>query len=638
MSFLRKILWLAVCLNALNVFPQKGISDSIFTIPEVAIYSNRSESFSIGSTIQRIDSLALLRHRSQSVAELLNVSGINVKSYGLGGLSTVMLRGGGSSHTAVVWNGMSIESPMTGSLNLTMYPVSLFNSVKIQYGGSGTLYGSGAVSGIMHLSSNAYKSPRNSISAHLETGSANSHNGSVSLTLGNARASASVRTFVLSSDNDYEFYNTATFEKKKERITNAGAFQYGTIADGHIQLARNIDWALSGWLQYNDKDIQTLMTDANTNDSNQKDNAINAVSNLKITLGRSTLRLMNGLQWGRTRYVDPGVESSDSRFRVFPNEVEIRHAFSPKHELLAGLNYTHEVAYSDDYIQPSKQRTRVSVFESYRFSLLNGRVQSVLGFREEIVDAETTPVACSLGADIEVIRRLKLKGNISKSYKLPTLNALYWGKSQYAQGNPDLMPESGWTGDIGLEYQNRGQFIRTENSASLFFSDIDNWIVWLPQVVDNQSKWIPRNLDRGKAHGIELKTCNQLSMNRFELTFSGFYTYTVSEMFSGDSYNHNPMIYSPKHKFSGSVSAICSGFSILYEHTYTGKRYTDHSLSLPYNNVGDLSIGYGLKNSILKLNIQLRINNIWNERYQMTASYAMPLRNYSLALTVDINS
>lgn len=638
MSFLKKNLWLAVCLYALNVFPQKGISDSIFILQEVAIYSNRSETFAIGSTIQRIDSLGMLRHRSQSVAELLNISGINVKSYGLGGLSTIMLRGGGSSHTAVVWNGMSIENPMTGSLNLSMYPVSLFNSVKIQYGGSGTLYGSGAVSGIMHLSSNTTMSPSNSVLVQLATGSANSHNGSVGVTLGNARASASVRTFVLSSDNDYEFYNTATFDKKKERITNAGAFQYGTIADAHIQLARNIDWALSGWLQYNDKNIQTLMTDANTNDSNQKDNAVNAVSNLKINHGHSTLRLMNGLQWGRTRYVDPGVESSDNRFRVIPNEVEIRHAFSPKHELLAGLNYTHEVAFSDDYIQPSKQRNRVSVFESYRLSLLNGRMQSVLGFREEIVDAETTPVVCSLGADMEVIRGLKLKGNISKNYKLPTLNALYWGKTQYAEGNPKLMPESGWTGDIGLEHQNRGPFLRTVSSASLFFSDIDSWIVWLPQVVDNQSKWIPLNLDRGKAHGVELKTTNQLAMNRFALAFSGFYTYTISKMFSGDSYNSNPMIYSPKHKFSGSVSAIYSGISILYEHTYTGKRYTDHSLSLPYNNVGDLSIGYGLKTSLFLLTIQLRINNLWNERYQMTASYAMPLRNYSLALTVDINS
>ena len=82
-----------------------------------------------------------------------NESPIFIKSYGLGSLATTSFRGGSASHTAILWNGFNLGSPMNGQLDLSLVPVSLANNVSIQYGGAGALWGSGAVGGAILLNS-----------------------------------------------------------------------------------------------------------------------------------------------------------------------------------------------------------------------------------------------------------------------------------------------------------------------------------------------------------------------------------------------------------------------------------------------------------------------------------------------------
>ena len=74
-----------------------------------------------------------------------------------------------------------------------------------------------------------------------------------------------------------------------------------------------------------------------------------------------------------------------------------------------------------------------------------------LTLREELYDDEFSPLIPALFVDGELIRggKLVLKGSLSRNYRYPTLNDLYFQPG----GNPDLKPEKGWSYDVGLDLQ-----------------------------------------------------------------------------------------------------------------------------------------------------------------------------------------
>lgn len=640
MSIKRLIIGLCACIFTIQAEGQKSITDSVYTIKGIDIYGSRLEDFGVGASVQRFDSTSLKTHRTESISELISLSGVNIKANGVGGLSSLMLRGGGSSHTAIIWNGLNIQSPMSGSTNLSIFPVNMFNSVKLQYGGSGTLFGSGAVAGVVHLSSgNLFNTP-NSISVTLGRGSANSRNGSLNLKFGNSKIASSFKVSLLESDNDYEFHNTTKFHNPKERISNAGTSQVGFVGDVMLRLSEATSWSLSGWYQNSDQDIQTQMSNTIPNSSNQKDNQFYTSSNLKFKKKELALSLKNGLLFGKIIYADPTINlKTNNHFNSFINELEGRYSIASNQEFLGGLNYTHEVAYSGDYTNKNAQRDRASIFSSYKISLLENRLKSVFSVREEIVDHNAAPIVFSIGSDYQFLKNLTIKGNFSRNYKLPTLNDLYWANTQFAEGNPDLKPESGWSGEMGLVHLFSSKGIRVENSITLFRTYINDWIVWLPTVINNISKWKPFNVDLGKTYGAEVKSSILVSLHKVSFLMNGFYSYTHSRMYSNESNKGEPMIYTPKDKFSGSFSVKYSDLSIQYAHTFNGERLIDYaSPPLPYYNLGDFSIGYDRKFKSFKAELDFKVHNVWNTDYQLTASYAMPLRYYSLALTVDINT
>ncbi|MFN8167076.1 MAG: TonB-dependent receptor [Bacteroidia bacterium] len=66
-------------------------------------------------------------------------------------------------------------------------------------------------------------------------------------------------------------------------------------------------------------------------------------------------------------------------------------------------------------------------------------------------------------------------GNFGNVFRLPTVNDLYW----IPGGNPDLLPETGTTGEIGLHLLNT-QLSMQRSSVAYFDKHINNWIAWVP--------------------------------------------------------------------------------------------------------------------------------------------------------------
>jgi outer membrane receptor protein involved in Fe transport len=120
--------------------------------------------------------------------------------------------------------------------------------------------------------------------------------------------------------------------------------------------------------------------------------------------------------------------------------------------------------------------------------------------RTEGFDAEWLP---RLGAIVEPVRWLHLKGNAERSFRVPNFDELYFPDRGFLRGNPALEPEEAWNFDVGVELglETLGPLEDLYFEAAYFHNDVRDSIVWLlvsPSLVE------PRNTGDATLRGFEI--------------------------------------------------------------------------------------------------------------------------------------
>ena len=109
------------------------------------------------SNSQRLLTLndSIIQKNQASLTSLLNYNSvIYFKENGLGMISSPSFRGSTAQQTAVIWNGININSQLNGQTDFNLINTRDFNNIIVQAGGSSAIYGSSAVGGSIHLNSN----------------------------------------------------------------------------------------------------------------------------------------------------------------------------------------------------------------------------------------------------------------------------------------------------------------------------------------------------------------------------------------------------------------------------------------------------------------------------------------------------
>lgn len=124
------------------------------SLAELKIAAPTLERFSAGVKLSRVDSTQIETFRFGSLADLLRPSStLAFKNYGNGRLTTISFRGMSASHTAVRWNGININQPTLGQTDFSTIPVCSFDQLTVMFGGASSTFGTDAVGGSIHLSS-----------------------------------------------------------------------------------------------------------------------------------------------------------------------------------------------------------------------------------------------------------------------------------------------------------------------------------------------------------------------------------------------------------------------------------------------------------------------------------------------------
>ncbi len=150
---LKRIYLFVVLVSLSTQLLADGLPDTTIFLHEVNINSNIIQNFSSGNKIQSLHPKTIQAYQNSNLLEILSDHSMaNVKSYGISGISNISLRGSQTNQTAILWNGINLQDPLNGSINPSLFPLGIVDEIEIQYGGSGALYGSGAVGGVIVIS------------------------------------------------------------------------------------------------------------------------------------------------------------------------------------------------------------------------------------------------------------------------------------------------------------------------------------------------------------------------------------------------------------------------------------------------------------------------------------------------------
>ncbi len=638
-----------------------------FGIPEVTVVGRRPIR-EIGVQQTRFDSTVLKENIALSMADVLNFhSSIFVKSYGRATLSTVAFRGTSPSHTQVTWNGMRINSPMLGMTDFSMIPAYFIDDASLLHGTSSVNLTGGGLGGAVQLATRPAGYDGAGVQFVQGIGSFGTLDDFLRLGWGNDRWQVSLRAVYASSDNDFPYRNR---DKKLnvyddqhhiiaqyspvERNRNGAFRDLHLLQEIYFNTGRGDRFGLNGWYVHSNRELALLTTDyaeAGDFENRQREESFRGVLSWEHLRSQWKTGIRAGFThtWSAYDYArDAGngtlspMTRSRSRVNTLFATAEGEYTIGRRWLFTAEVSaYQQLVESADRNIIRQDGTAAVVGYDQGRLELSGSlsakwrpteRIGLGAVLREECFGNRWAPIIPALFLDGVLSRRgsVVAKASISRNYRFPTLNDLYF----LPGGNPDLRPERGWSYDAGASFrvEREGKW-RLTGSATWFDSRIDDWILWLPTV---KGFFSPRNMKRVHAYGVEVQAGLRIALGRgWQTEWNGSFSWTPSRnegepLSEGDRSVGKQLPYVPERSASLTARLSWRTWSLLYKWNCYSRRYTMTNEaatltgSLPAYYMNNLSLEKRIGLRWADLSLRGAVNNLFDEEYLSVLSRPMP--------------
>ncbi|MBL7922926.1 MAG: TonB-dependent receptor [Bacteroidia bacterium] len=599
----------------------RGQNDSLRWMKAVDIRARRFDFAGPAMRVEKQDTTAAARLSGFTLADRLNrESSLFVKSYGPGSLATLSLRGSGAAHTALLWNGISLNSGMNGLCDFSLLPVFLLGDVSVQYGGNGPLVGNAAVGGAIFLDSRPGFSKGWTAEALTSLGSFGQHQEGLGFTRSNGKVVTRTKIYRQLSDNDFSFRSPEGLARRQQ---HARFRQHGISQDLSIGHAAG-RFDLHAWYLQNDREIPPHMLSL-LSEQEQEDRSFRLSASWSVMQQRFFWNLRGGLNDEYIRYKDPAAQLDEkSRALSLQADAELGYVFHHRFRMIAQLAWLEATAVTDAYSQTRRQQQLSlggkGLYESERLYMS-------LSVRQGLFDGRLIQFLPAFSMRYQILPALSLRADGSSVYRLPTLNDRYW----IPGGNPDLKPEQGYTASAGLGWKQEGKEWLLSSQAGLFYSRLKKAMVWLP---GSNGVYTAANIHETESRGIEgsVEVSYGSGLWRWSISFIPAVQQSVilASDPSFESAIGKQMIYTPRILYKGHCSIAYKIFSLRYYHQYTGYRYTtmDHAYFLEPFDLAELVFSWSGSLQHSRLTATFSIRNLYNTDYQVIAWRAMPGRSF----------
>lgn len=599
------------------------------------------------------DSSVIRENADISLSELLSENtDIFIKSYGQGLSATASFRGTGASHTQILWNGISLNNPMLGQADLSLVPVFFVDKAVILKSGSSLLSVGGALGGGILLTSGIEAKKGFSTSLMQILGGNSTYKTFAKITGGNSVIAASLKFYHEQSENDFLYYNNAVGNPVYERQKNADYKKNALLNTVAVKLSENKKVKINTWMQYFDRNIPSVMSfEGGERLESQKGNDFKTIVEYFSDKKKLKTKISAGFINENMQYFS-GDKTENEIFIRTDSESKINRFFSNlKYDYKVNDKYFFQTQLTNEYQKANyfDKKTEISYFAERNFTELliysdykaEKNINSYALLRANLTDKKFLPLMYSGGIMIFSDKiPFTFKTGISRNYKNPSLNDLFW----IPGGNPDLRPEKSFSGDFNLNYKiSDKNNLKLESDINGYISHINDWIIWMP---GDFQYWRAENIKKVFARGFEFSLSGKYNLKKLKTHFKINYSYTktTNETDKGDiadaSYGKQ-LIYIPLHKANALLNVRYKRNYIRFSHVYTGERFTSSSNEdirhrLPAYNIEDLTVGKKINIKNIKADIQIKIKNLLNADYQEILWRAVPGRQFFISLKIEI--
>lgn len=579
---------------------------------EIQLSISKVKDFSKGYSTSTISDSLIIRDIKSLTNILRFNSFIYFKEEGLGMVSSPSFRGTNSSQTAVLWNGININSQLLGQVDFNAISSNSYDNIIVRSGGGSVLFGSGAVGGTVHLE-NTIDFVKNMEHKFIGNyGSFDTKHLSYQFKKSSSKTHLNIGLGYNASENDYKFLNSNLVNE------NGSFFNLNTDVNFGYQFNKKSNIKLFANVFSSDRNISRTLN-APSNDSYEDFTLRNLVEWNYNLSPRELLSAKFAYVFDQFSFFDNNTNKnvfSSGKTKRKISKLDYANSISSK-LLFNGIIELENTSATGNAIGEQNRTIFTSIVS------LNHQLAEKLSYgvqvRKDYLKDFNTPFLYSLGIEYQFDKNYTLSFNTSKNFRIPTFNDLYWQPG----GNPNLKPENSYQFEIGNTFY-RKNFNLQLNAFYIKTSDL---IQWLP---NNNAIWSPVNVNETENYGLETSVQQQFYYGLHTFNFNVNYSFTIAKNVE----TNQQLFLVPKHRANFLVDYNYKNITIFYQQLINDQ-VSFLVDTIPLFTIANIGVDYQFKTPKIKPTVGFKINNIYNTFYQNTLNRPMPGINFQITTIIN---
>lgn len=598
------------------------------------------------------------------IADALHrLPGINIRDYGgAGGMKTVSVRGFGTTHTGVIYDGIVLSDCQSGTIDLARYSLDNIGDLSLVIGDNSDIFvpaksvAQAATINISTLSLPGVDDKKLHLTVQMRFGSFGTYNPyfRIGKTVSPCFSFSAIGDFT-HAKNNYPFTLKNGLLTTREQRNNS------MMNTGHAEL--NTRWRLTDsstldakiYYYDNDRELpgKVVLYNPVSNEHLRERNFFGQISYKNLSLQKFAFQGLAKFNWDCSNYKDVS--------GIYPGGV-LNEIYYQKEAYLSGsvlylptnkLSFNYSADYIYNYLNtnvpppdgPYRNSVLQTISGKYRHSrfLIMGRLLwSVYrnGVKKGESAADYNRLSPSLSLSVQPLKEhlLFLRASYKNIFRMPTFNESYY----FHIGSTSLRPETTDQLNLGITWQNNstGTFESTVVTGDLYYNLIKDKIVVLPT---NMFIWTMTNLDKARAFGADITFNLTARLNPAQkIIASANYSWQrVQPRTNRDDADYNKQVaYTPVHTGAASISWVNPWVDVVINGMGVSERFGTNT-NIPISRIdGYIEFGSSLMKDFSfrghSLELRFDLTNIFNRQYEIVTDYPMPGRAWKFTITFNL--
>lgn len=650
-----------------DLYAQTVDSTKTYHIEEVSVSAQRIRKEVI--PVQMLAGEELQKLSVHSVADAIRYfSGIQIKDYGgIGGLKTVNIRGLGTQHVGVFYDGVQLGNAQNGQIDLGRFSLDNMEAVSLYNGQKSAIFQSAkdfASAGSIYMTARhpSFGEGQNyRLKGTFKTGSFGLVNPSVLLEHRlSKQVSGSLSAEYMYTSGKYKFryrqkngYDIT--ETRKNGDVEAIRAEYGLFGD-----MQGGEWKAKAYLYNSERGLPGAAvreTGDFVHEDRQWDTNFFLQGSFRKHWGNYSLQTNGKYAYDYLHYLsDPRLDVTTMYVNNHYRQHELYFSAANMLNILpfwsadVSVDFQWNKLNADlvNFVYPCRYTALVAAATALHFERFKLQASLLGTFVHETTKVPNAAVGDKHKYTPTVVASwqpfknedLNLRAFYKKIFRMPTLNDLYYTFI----GNIDLNPEYTTQYDIGVTYSRKfrgGYPARLEFQADAYYNEVTDKIVAMP--TSNQFRWTMVNLGYVEMRGVDVALQTEWHLLKdLKANLRVNYTYEKAQDFTDakSDYYGGQIPYIPWHSGSAVLNLSYRDWDMNYSFIYTGERY-ESSANIPENYAkewytNDLSLSRRLHWKKMLWKLTAEVNNVFNQQYEVVQWYPMPGINFRFVINVEL--